>query len=110
MPVLAQCLTLPQQAVVGLLASSYRGYAELSNMVAGWLVAAGTTEHDIEEMIKERLKLLVLQRFSATQADSIFAHMHSAPEWLDDLIKHPEWRALIYQVPKICDNPETNHL
>lgn len=81
-----------------LLAENYRGYAEMANLVSSWLMASGLNSSQVSEMIKERLKALLMEKFSPSQADSIFAEMQSAPHWLDVMIEHPEWRALIYQV------------
>jgi negative elongation factor C/D len=85
--------------VVHLLAENYRGYAEMANLMSSWLVASGLDADEVSEIVKEKLKAVLMEKFSPSQADSIFAEMQSAPHWLDVMIEHPEWRALIYRVP-----------
>jgi hypothetical protein len=68
------------------------------NLMSSWLVASGLSADEVSEIVKEKLKDILMEKFSPSQADSIFAEMQSAPHWLDVMIEHPEWRALIYRV------------
>jgi len=83
--------------VVQLLTENYRGYAEMINLMSSWLMETGLAPDQVSELLKEKLRAVLMEKFSSSQADSIFAEMQSAPRWLDVMIEHPDWRALIYQ-------------
>jgi len=89
------------QTVVQLLTENYRGYAEMINLMSSWLMETGLAPDQVSELLKEKLRAVLMEKFSSSQADSIFAEMQSAPRWLDVMIEHPDWRALIYQLSEV---------
>jgi negative elongation factor C/D len=90
--------------VVQLLSENYRGYAEMSNLLCKWLIATGLNSEEVSSILKSQLKALIIQKFDPVQADSIFGEMQAAPEWLDQMIQHVEWRSLIYQLSEVYPN------
>ncbi|KAL6062165.1 putative Endonuclease III [Balamuthia mandrillaris] len=92
------------QAVVQLLSESYRGYAQMCNLMCEWLVKAGVSTEEVSKQLKDQLKAIILEKFDPVQADSIFGEMETAPDWLDEMIEHHEWREMLYQLSEIHPN------
>jgi len=80
------------------LTSSYRGYAEMVNLVSEWLQFAGVGADEIVSSVQKHLRDLIVRLFDPKKADTIFQEGPSAPEWLEAMIQEPFWRSLIYQL------------
>jgi len=98
----------PQQ-IVQLLSESYRGRAQMCNMIGDWLVKlSGDQEagkEAVHQMIEGHLKSLLLERFDPKKADSIFSEKESSqPEWLEKMIQQPRYRSMIYELSEIHKN------
>jgi negative elongation factor C/D len=84
--------------VIKYLSETYRGYAQMSNLICHWLRLIGADDRQIQHVIEENIKGLILQKFDPKRADQIFEEGASAPDWLEFLIKSSEWRSLIYNL------------
>eukprot|EP01087_Luapelamoeba_hula_P004055 TRINITY_DN14016_c0_g1_i1.p2 TRINITY_DN14016_c0_g1~~TRINITY_DN14016_c0_g1_i1.p2 ORF type:complete len:354 (+),score=50.04 TRINITY_DN14016_c0_g1_i1:101-1063(+) len=92
------------QGVVQLLSDNYVGYAQMCNLLGDWLERSGMPADVVSAMMKDHLKSIILEKFDPIQADTIFGEMQNAPEWLDVMIEHYEWRSLIYQLSEVHPN------
>ena len=54
------------------LAESYVGLPNMVNVMIEWLHAAGYRKREIQNLIEEHLKMLILRNFDTTKADLIF--------------------------------------
>jgi negative elongation factor C/D len=86
------------QEVIKHLSENYRGYAQMCNLVCNWLRMTGVSEKTIQSLVEEHIKSLIIQIFDPRKADTIFDEGASAPEWLEYLIEHPDWRPVIYKL------------
>eukprot|EP01027_Heterolobosea_sp_BB2_P024183 GEZU01036395.1.p1 GENE.GEZU01036395.1~~GEZU01036395.1.p1 ORF type:complete len:225 (-),score=31.11 GEZU01036395.1:3-617(-) len=86
--------------VIELLSTSYRGYAEMVNLIcSNWLPLCGFSEEDISKLVVDHLKGVIQDNFNPKKADEIFsAGASRAPKWLEFMISSPEWRRLIYHL------------
>eukprot|EP00052_Salpingoeca_macrocollata_P006544 m.54291 g.54291 ORF g.54291 m.54291 type:complete len:567 (+) comp15500_c0_seq3:71-1771(+) len=87
----------PPQRMIQCLASSYRGYAQMSNLLRDWLVLSGEDSRTVSQSIEQHIYSVAHDNFDSGRAQKIFDDDQAAP-WLTELIKHPTWRALIYQL------------
>lgn len=85
----------PEQ-VVQLLSDNYIAVAQTANLLAEWLIQAGVDIKEVQEMVENHLKEMVLKHFDPKKADSIFTD--ETPSWLGDMIDHPTWRSLFYKL------------
>jgi hypothetical protein len=58
--------------MVKLLAGNYRGLAQMSNLISDWLLVSGMDETEVNTLIEDELKQLILQNFDPKKADTIF--------------------------------------
>ncbi len=58
--------------VIKYLSETYRGYAQMSNLICHWLRLIGVAENQIQHTIEENIKGLILQKFDPKKADQIF--------------------------------------
>ena len=57
---------------IAALAGSYVGLPNMVNVMIEWLHAAGYRKRDIQGLVEEHLKSLILKNFDTTKADLIF--------------------------------------
>lgn len=86
------------EEVIMMLSQNYDAVAQVANLMAEWLILAGVTVTDVQSMVENHLKDIVLKSFDPKKADSIFTQEGETPSWLTDLINHPTWRSLIYRL------------
>lgn len=53
---------------------------------------------DVQAMVENHLKEMILKNFDPKKADTIFTEEGETPAWLTELIEHPTWRSLIYKL------------
>lgn len=53
---------------------------------------------DVQAMVENHLKEMILKTFDPKKADTIFTEEGETPAWLTELIEHPTWRSLIYRL------------
>ncbi|KAH7961773.1 hypothetical protein HPB52_012042 [Rhipicephalus sanguineus] len=87
----------PEQ-VVDLLLENYQAVAQTANLLAEWLIMAGMKITEVQGLVEDHLKQMILKHFDPKKADSIFNDEGETPAWLTEMIEHPTWRSLIYKL------------
>lgn len=59
---------------------------------------SGVKVTDVQAMVENHLKEMILKNFDPKKADTIFTEEGETPAWLTELIEHPTWRSLIYKL------------
>lgn len=93
----------PEQ-VVDLLSENYHAIAQTANLLAEWLIMAGMKISEVQALVEDHLKQMIIKHFDPKKADSIFTDEGETPAWLTEMIEHPTWRSLIYRLAE--DYPE----
>ncbi|XP_035680299.1 negative elongation factor D-like [Branchiostoma floridae] len=93
----------PEQ-VIDLLSTNYTAVAQMVNVLAEWLILTGMKPTEVQDMVEDHLKELVLKHFDPKKADTIFSEEGETPAWLEEMIAHPKWRSLFYKLAE--DYPE----
>eukprot|EP00794_Sanderia_malayensis_P005728 gene5728-6428_t len=83
---------------VELLAENYTGTAQVANLMADWLIVAGCDVSEVQDMVENHLKDMILKYFDPKKADSIFTAAGQTPDWIEGMIAHPPWRKLFYEL------------
>ncbi|KAG1664297.1 Negative elongation factor C/D [Nymphon striatum] len=86
------------ERVVELLSENYTAVAQCANILAEWLILTGVKISEVQGMVENHLKEMILKHFDPKKADSIFTDEGSTPSWLTEMIEHPAWRSLIYKL------------
>lgn len=60
--------------------------------------STGVKVTDVQAMVENHLKEMILKTFDPKKADTIFTEEGETPAWLTQLIEHPTWRSLIYRL------------
>ncbi|KAG8259775.1 beta ketoadipyl CoA thiolase, th1 [Homalodisca vitripennis] len=87
----------PEQ-VIELLSANYKAVAQMANLVAEWLILGGVKVTEVQAMVENHLKDMILKTFDPKKADTIFTEEGETPAWLTEMIEHPTWRSLIYRL------------
>lgn len=87
----------PEQ-VISLLSDNYKAVAQMANLLAEWLILAGVKVQDVQAMVENHLKDMILKNFDPKKADTIFTEEGETPDWLTEMIDHHTWRSLIYRL------------
>lgn len=87
----------PEQ-VIELLSQNYSAVAQMANLLAEWLILGGVRVTDVQAMVENHLKDMILKTFDPKKADTIFTEEGETPAWLTEMIEHPTWRSLIYRL------------
>ena len=61
------------EKVVELLSDNYTAVAQTVNLLAEWMIQAGVDIKDVQEMVENHLKEMILKTFDPKKADSIFS-------------------------------------
>ncbi|XP_014242480.1 negative elongation factor D [Cimex lectularius] len=88
---------IPEQ-VIELLSHNYKAVAQMANLVAEWLIIGGVKVNNVQAMVENHLKEMILKTFDPKKADTIFTEEGETPAWLTEMIEHPTWRSLIYRL------------
>ncbi|CAB0014779.1 unnamed protein product [Nesidiocoris tenuis] len=62
----------PEQ-VIELLSHNYKAVAQMANLVAEWLITGGVKVNDVQAMVENHLKEMILKTFDPKKADTIFS-------------------------------------
>lgn len=102
--------------VIEQLSENYTAVAQMANLIAEWLIIGGMLSEcsesdyiefycvpgvkvtDVQAMVENHLKEMILKNFDPKKADTIFTEEGETPAWLTELIEHPTWRSLIYKL------------
>ncbi|KAK7077916.1 beta ketoadipyl CoA thiolase, th1 [Halocaridina rubra] len=87
----------PEQ-VIEMLSENYQAVAQMANLMAEWLILAGASITDVQAMVENHLKQMILKTFDPKKADTIFTEEGDAPAWLTELIEHSTWRSVVYKL------------
>ncbi|KXJ78690.1 negative elongation factor D-like [Aedes albopictus] len=87
----------PEQ-VINQLSANYTAVAQMANLLAEWLILAGVRVTDVQAMVENHLKDMILKTFDPKKADKIFTEEGETPAWLTEMIEHHTWRSLIYRL------------
>ncbi|KAF2071809.1 hypothetical protein CYY_006870 [Polysphondylium violaceum] len=82
--------------VIKFLSESYKGYAQMCNLICHWLRLSGLPDQEVMDSFANHLKDIIMKKFDPKVADTIFSS--SPPLWLDEMIADAQWRSLIYQL------------
>jgi len=83
---------------VELLAENYHGIAQVANLLADWLIVAGASVEEVQELVEKHLRDLIVKNFDPKKADSIFTSSGQPPGWIEEMIGHPPWRSMFYEL------------
>lgn len=86
------------------LTENYQATAEMINLTAEWLIKTGMEVHDVQQLVEDHLKQMIIKHFDPKKADKIFADdndENQTPSWLTEIICHPSWRGLIYKLAEM---------
>jgi len=81
-----------------LLSDNYDGIAQAANLVADWLIVAGASVQEVQEIVEKQLKDLIIKYFDPSKADSIFSGSGQPPSWIEEMIAHAPWRMMFYEL------------
>ncbi|KAJ3430171.1 negative elongation factor d [Anaeramoeba flamelloides] len=88
--------------VITMLSTNYKGYAEMVNLISYLYIYVFEMEpEDVTKMIIQHLFQLIIQQFDPQKVDTLFKQSTSAPVWLSNMIKSPEWQPLINDLHKM---------
>lgn len=87
----------PEQ-VINQLSTNYTATGQMANLLAEWLILAGVQVTDVQAMVENHLKDMILRTFDPKKADTIFTEEGETPAWLTEMIDHHTWRSLIYRL------------
>lgn len=92
-------------AMVDVLAENYNGIAQMVNLFAEWLIMTGMEVNEVQQLVEDHLKQMIIKHFDPKKADRIFSdeteENQSTPSWLTEIIGHPSWRSLIYKLAEM---------
>lgn len=86
------------------LAENYHATAEMINLSAEWLIKTGLEVQEVQQMVEDHLKQMIIKHFEPKKADRIFSDENDenqTPSWLTEIIGHPSWRSLIYKLAEM---------
>ena len=85
-----------------MLAGNYRGLANMSLLMAGWLqdLAGDGTEPDLDaqELVLEHLKAQIKSNFDLDKADALLFGREEDRKFIDEMMEHRRWRRLLMEV------------
>lgn len=87
--------------VVELLSDNYSAIAQTVNLMAEWLIGLGTPVQDVQILVENHLKNLIMKNFDPKKADSIFTMEGGVPQWLTEIIEHSVWRKMLFKLAEI---------
>nr|XP_002129224.1 negative elongation factor C/D [Ciona intestinalis] len=86
------------EKVVELLSENYSAVAQTVNLLAEWLIMCGLAPTQVQDLVEDHLKDLLLKHFDPKKADTIFTEEGETPSWLESMIAHQKWRQLFYKL------------
>ncbi|XP_014233626.1 negative elongation factor D [Trichogramma pretiosum] len=86
------------ETVIELLSLNYTACAQMTNLLAEWLIDVGVEVGEVQAMVENNLRDMIIKTFEPKKADTIFTEEGETPDWLTEMIVHPTWRSLIYKL------------
>lgn len=90
--------------MIELLANNYNATAQMVNLFAEWLIMTGMEVDEVQQLVEDHLKQMIIKHFDPKKADRIFSDEtegEETPSWLTEIIGHPSWRSLIYKLAEM---------
>lgn len=90
--------------MIDCLSDSYNGTAQMVNLFAEWLIMTGMEVNEVQQLVEDHLKQMIIKHFDPKKADRIFSDENDenqTPPWLTEIICHPSWRSLIYKLAEM---------
>jgi negative elongation factor C/D len=84
--------------VVDLLSDNYTAIAQTVNLLAEWLIMTGVSVQEVQLMVENHLRNLIIKHFDPKKADTIFNLEGGVPAWLTEMIEHSIWRKMLYKL------------
>lgn len=75
--------------VIELLSQNYTACAQMANLLAEWLILAGVKVTEVQAMVENNLKDMVLKNFDPKKADKIFTEEGEVLLFLSELLIIP---------------------
>lgn len=91
-------------SMIDVLAENYNSTAQMVNLFAEWLIMTGMETNEVQQLVEDHLKQMIIKHFDPQKADRIFSDENDAnqtPDWLTKIIGHPSWRSLIYKLAEM---------
>lgn len=91
-------------AMIDVLADNYNATAQMVNLFAEWLIMTGMEHNEVQQLVEDHLKQMIIKHFDPKKADRIFSDENDenqTPFWLTEIIGHPSWRSLIYKLAEM---------
>ena len=86
--------------VIELLSQNYSASAQMANLMAEWLILAGATINDVQSMVENHLKEMIIKMFDPKKADTIFTEEGEVTKHLTIFISHQHsFNAILYSDP-----------
>ena len=82
----------------------FKAIAQTVNLLAEWLILTGVPVHDVQLIVENHLRNLIMRHFDPKKADTIFNLEGGAPSWLDEMIEHSIWRSMLYKLAELHPN------
>jgi negative elongation factor C/D len=90
--------------IVDLLSDNYTAVAQTVNLLAEWLILTGVPVQEVQLMVENHLRNLIMKNFDPKKADTIFNLEGGAPSWLTEMIDHGIWRKMLYKLAELHPN------
>lgn len=90
--------------LINALADNYNATAQMVNLFAEWLIMTGMEVDEVQQLVEDHLKQMIIKHFDPKKADRIFSDENEesgTPSWLTEIIGHPSWRSLIYKLAEM---------
>lgn len=90
--------------MIDVLADNYSATAQMVNLFAEWLIMTGMEVDEVQQLVEDHLKQMIIKHFDPKKADRIFSDENDengTPSWLTEIIGHPSWRSLIYKLAEM---------
>ena len=91
-------------AMIDVLSENYNATAQMVNLFAEWLIMTGMEVDEVQQLVEDHLKQMIIKHFDPKKADRIFSDENDenqTPSWLTEIIGHPSWRSLIYKLAEM---------
>lgn len=90
--------------MINVLSDNYNATAQMVNLFAEWLIMTGMEVDEVQQLVEDHLKQMIIKHFDPKKADRIFSDENDenqTPAWLTEIIGHPSWRSLIYKLAEM---------
>lgn len=73
--------------VVKSLSESYKGYAQMCNLMCNWLKSSGLDDASVNTIVEDQIKTIITEVFDPKKADTIFSEQQVSilPSYLQSL-------------------------